>query len=600
LGVHKTHTRVVVTLAGGVTEVREVEKECTRGEACPVQRSQVLVQTVKPRHRFAWDVVVHVGLARHMRGLQRSEIQAELYELHDIELSAGSVTNLCTRFLLALEALHLSRASALRAAMEHGYPLHLDATCDRGKGGLFVCMNGWRGWVLMAARIASENGDVLKPLVAKTVGSFGDPVATVRDLGDAGGKAVESLAQKGIPDLLCHYHFVAAVGKKLLDKPYSNLRNALSSLGVKTKLHALLKRLRQDHMHAKSQASPCSDQLREALPALMLWILEADGRKECRYPFGLPWRDLVHRCCSALMQAESWVPHPRTTAEKKGVENLKRIVTSVSRDPRITKAMRQLEESWTPFCELRAVMRLQGADLPRSEKPQPEQRVLSPVEHFRLKEIQTALTEYGIDLRTKVATVGKRRSGFCPQEVILDYLDRYGEKLFGHPVARDQVGSFVAVVERTNNILEQFFGQAKQRLRRRLGRAHLGRDMEQQPAQAALVHNLQHPDYVRVLCGSLDNLPAALAAVDAESPSATSIDRSHRNTQLQRCIRSLLERSPNAAPTRTQPSSSITPPQDLGTAVAPPEQTDRAKAEGVFQPKVSPSQAVVAEFTTVA
>jgi len=563
LGTHKTCTRIVATVAGGITEVREVEKGCTRGEACPVQRSQALLQTVKPRHRFGWDLVVHVGLARHMRGLQRSEIRSELYKLHGIELSDGSVTNLCTRFLLALEALHLRRAPALRAAMEHGYPLHLDATCDRGKGGLFVCMDGWRGWVLLAARIASENGDVLQPLVAKTVSLFGDPLATVRDLGDAGGKAVEPLEKRGIPDLLCHYHFVAAVGNKLFDKPYSNLRNALSSMGVKTKLHGLLKQLRRDHMHANSPGSPSRDQVREALLALVLWILEGDGHKACRYPFGLRWRDLVRRCSSALVQAESWAPHPRTMAEKKGIKSLERIVTMVSRDPRITKAMRQLEESWSPFCELRAVMRLQGADLPRSGEPQPEQRALSPVEHFRLKEISTALTLYGIDLRTKITTVGKRRSGFCPQAVILDYLDRYGDKLFGHPVARDQDGSFVAVVERTNNILEQFFGQTKQCLRRRLGRAHLGRDMEQQPAQVSLVHNLQHADYVRVLCGSLENLPAALAAVDAESASVTSIDRSHRDTELQQCIRSLLERFPNAAPAYTQPSSLVTPPPNI-------------------------------------
>ena len=147
--------------------------------------------------------------------------------------------------------------------------------------------------------------------------------------------------------------------------------------------------------------------------------------------------------------------------------------------------------------------------------------------------------------------------------MILDYLDRYGDKLFGHPVARDQDGSFVAVVERTNNILEQFFGQTKQCLRRRLGRAHLGHDMEQQPAQVSLVHNLEHADYVRVLCGSLENLPAALAVVDAESASVTSIDRSHRDTELQQCIRSLLERFPNAAPAYTQPSSSATPPPNI-------------------------------------
>ena len=57
----------------------------------------------------------------------------------------------------------------------------------------------------------------------------------------------------------------------------------------------------------------------------------------------------------------------------------------------------------------------------------------------------------------------------------------------------------MAIVERTNNVIEHFFGDEKQRLRRRLGRANLGRDLEDQPAQTALAANLRHPDYVRVL-----------------------------------------------------------------------------------------------------
>ena len=39
----------------------------------------------------------------------------------------------------------------------------------------------------------------------------------MRDLGKAGAKAVAICRQRAIPDLLCHYHFLAAVGHKLLD-----------------------------------------------------------------------------------------------------------------------------------------------------------------------------------------------------------------------------------------------------------------------------------------------------------------------------------------------------------------------------------------------
>ena len=123
----------------------------------------------------------------------------------------------------------------------------------------------------------------------------------------------------------------------------------------------------------------------------------------------------------------------------------------------------------------------------------------------------------------------------------MKYLDRYGTHLFGHPTRRDEEGAIVAIVERTNNVPEHFFGEEKQHLRRRLGRAHLGRDLEDQPAQAALAANLRHPDYVRVLCGSLDHLPMAFAELDEQAlEQATPLSRSNRDTKLQQRIRALL------------------------------------------------------------
>jgi len=70
----------------------------------------------------------------------------------------------------------------------------------------------------------------------------------------------------------------------------------------------------------------------------------------------------------------------------------------------------------------------------------------------------------------------------------------------------------VAVVERTNNPAEKFFSHAKRRLRRRLG--HLGRAIRDQPAQAALAANLLDPNYVKVVCDTLEYLPSAFAELE--------------------------------------------------------------------------------------
>ncbi len=62
-----------------------------------------------------------------------------------------------------------------------------------------------------------ENAAYLTPAVQRTVELFGRPIAAVRDMGDGVAHAVEGLAKEGVPDLICHYHFAAAVGSNLFE-----------------------------------------------------------------------------------------------------------------------------------------------------------------------------------------------------------------------------------------------------------------------------------------------------------------------------------------------------------------------------------------------
>jgi hypothetical protein len=481
-------------------------------------------------------------LARYRRGQQREAIREELSQEHGIELAVGSVSNLCDRFLYYLEALHLARVPAFRHLLqEEGYPLHLDATCERGKGGLMVCMNGWRRWVLMAARVPSENEVYLRPVVEETTALFGDPIATVHDLGDAMTNAVAPLRTHGIPDFVCHYHFLGAVGEKLFDPSYRLLRNLLRQSKVARDLRGLLRELRHARRSAADGGRFGPGPLRQDLLALVLWLLEGEGKKKLLYPFSLPHLEFFHRCQQTLQKAESWVPTPRTAAERRVIARLSMLINRLHRDQRFATAVARLEKAWQAFGELRAVLQLTNAELPNGETPS-HQTPIPALEARRLQLIEKATKAYQQALREQVAkTANENITSASPAAVILKYLEDYGQHLFGHPTRRDADGTILAVVERTNNVPEHFFGQSKHQLRRRLGRAHLARDLEDQPAQAALAANLQQPDYVRLLCGSLDNLPTAFAELDEQAfNSAHPISRDNRDTELFRRVRALL------------------------------------------------------------
>ena len=98
-------------------------------------------------------------------------------------------------------------------------------------------------------------------------------------------------------------------------------------------------------------------------------------------------------------------------------------------------------------------------------------------------------------------------------------------------------------------------------MRRRVGRAHSGGDREDQPAQAALVANPQHPGYVRVACVSLVNLATAFVEFDEQGlERTTALSRNNRDSTLLHRVRVLVK---NKA--KTQPSDDKGDPIDAAT-----------------------------------
>ena len=406
--------------------------------------------------------------------------------------------------------------------MPHGYPLHIDATCDKGKGGTFLCLAGWQQWVLHAVRVNSENARELRPAVDRTVAAFGDPVAVMRDLGRAGAEAAAGCRQRGVPDLLCHFHFLAAVGRQLLDAHYAMLRQQIASSRARSQLRELLRKARQ------------APRVRPDLPALLLWVLEGEGRKHLPYPFSLPHLDFFRRCERFPRERERRLPRPRTRPELGLLREASQALADLRQLNSKAAVAARLERNWTHFRALRSVLRLSEADLPRGACPAHPPPCEPAAAAARLTAIASDLRRYEENLRKRARAASAKGTGPGRAErIILRYLDLYGDGLHSHPVARDAKGRAVAVVDRTNNVIEQFFGQAKQRLRRRVGRAHLGRDMEDQPAQAALTANLRDPDYVQVLCGTLDRLPQAFAQLDHATFSGPSrLRRKNRDAEL--------------------------------------------------------------------
>jgi hypothetical protein len=536
--VQKTVRRNGVTLSHGSFRIHETVRACTSGcqkQGSPVtQRSATLAELIPPRSTVGYDVMVHVGLERFVHHRQREEIRASLEREHGIQLSSGEVSELGRRFLVYLEALHEASAPALRSAMaaDGGWPLHIDTTCEGGRGTLLVAYSGWRKWILGSWKIPTENADAIFPRLQETIIRFGPPCAIMRDLGRAMKDVAEQLAKMLDPPILilaCHKHFLSDIGSDLLQESHDKLRNLFRQADVRKDLRAFAR----DHGRG---LGPKMDQAREAvrnwlkqapaeyrlpegstgiatLRAYAQWTLDyaVDGNGH-GFPFDLPYLDFYVRCMNVSWAVDAFLRNPPSDPKvKKALDRLHRILRPLNCDvPPFDQTAKTLNERSKLFMELRTALRLVIKPDRHSGPTDPELAVQE------LRDIRKAMKDLAVSLRKRRPERGPAKDLRHAIDIILTHLDRHGKFLWGHAIPiPEQLGGGIRLVDRTNNIEEGLFHTLKHGERRRSGRKNLAQDLEGLPPGAILALNLTRPDYVEIVCGNLDRLAQLFAGLDA-------------------------------------------------------------------------------------
>jgi hypothetical protein len=239
------------------------------------------------------------------------------------------------------------------------------------------------------------------------------------------------------------------------------------------------------------------------------WVLDfpSDGLDQ-GFPFDVPQLDLYDRCLEVLAALDAFLRTPPTDRNvHKAAEQLHRILQPVDCEVPFARIAHDLRSRRNLFHELRDALRMNSK--PAHLSPKPNQHQLNLAE---LEQVQTAVQQLTRALKERRPARGPAKQTRLAIDIVLDHLERHGKHLWGHAVRLTD--GTTRLVARTNNALEGFFRTLKHGERRRSGRAVLTQDLEQMPPAAALALNLTHPDYVQILCGSLDKLPAAFAELD--------------------------------------------------------------------------------------
>ncbi len=335
-----------------------------------------------------------------------------------------------------------------------------------------------------------------------------------------------------IPVLSCHLHFLRDIGNDLLNSRHSKLRELFRRFKVRFALRALARDLgrklaaciveaRDGFQAWQSETAytlPAGDSGIATVRGMTQWVLDfpADAQYQS-FPFDRPYLDLYDRCVRARRAADVFMHNPPKDRQvRKALERLCRILDPVNTEVPFAHVAEKLRGRAELFDELREALRLVPRTGGRNQTPPTH---LIPVEEAiaELQDIKIAVEQFTTSLLQRRPQRGPAQDTREAIDIVLQHLQDHGDSLWGHVISLpEQAGGGVRLVDRTNNSLEGFFRGMKHAERRRSGRKNLTQDFESLPAEAALAYNLNCPDYVEIVCSSLDCLPHAFAELDAD------------------------------------------------------------------------------------
>jgi len=522
LQVNKTRTKTLHTLHLGSFTAHETLLHC--GD-CPNPRiyaAESLTGLAPAGCSFGYDVVVFIGQALFRRHRPTQDIVEEL-RARQIRLSASEVGYLGKKFVVYLALAHRQCAPQLQQAMrdQGGYILHLDGTCEGGGPMLMSSLDSLSELVLGNVKVPSEKTAEIIPFLEEIKRRYGLPLAVVHDMGPGILAAVKAVFL-GIPDLICHFHFLRDLGKDLLEADYDAIRKRLRQHALTEKLQYHARRLKAAlEQQPGLVQSFCQSVRANSLPveeidrfpllcgySLIQWALEGKTQGEgYGFPFDRPQVQFAKRLLVLGQQLE---PIKMVHLRGQWRDNIPLLKLSndlrkICDDGALQRMIEAIEVKIQVFDQLRGAMRIAevggSGGLNSGSDPVALGPIQRAVQQFR-REI-TSRSDYSSTRHWK-AMIGQ--------------LDKYGEKLFADPIqVKTPKGPRLIQPQRTNNLMERFFRDFRRGARRRTGHNSISRLLQSMVADTPLIKNLDNPHYLKILLNGQANLEERFAQIDIET-----------------------------------------------------------------------------------
>jgi len=500
LKVLKSREKTVVTMDIGAFIAKETILQDDKGS---VYHNEQLRALTPHRCTYGYDVLVYVGRQLFVHNRNEQQIVKQLGQ-KNVCISARQIGYLGKKFIAYLAIAHQQSRQRIKQLMlaKGGYILHLDGTCEADSPHLFTGIDGIAQIVLDNVKLPSERAALLVPFLRQIKRQYGDPIALVHDMGKGILSAVNTVFN-GIPEFICHFHFLRDIGKDLFEKEYSKIRNRLKKHKIRPLLRQKLKTW--DRIIADDPQAVCSfvsgiDSGRMAdmpkMPAvaayaMVHWVFDTSQLQGYGFPFDCPHLIFYQR----LKKLHALIN--KRLIRNSELSRLLRPLTKVVEDPQIKKADRQMQQKVKTFKKLRKALRI--------AVPKGKHGLNDDGQDADIKSIEE-----------KVKSLRKELLQEKDYEKMIGQIDKYWDKLFADPITvNSSTGQISIQPQRTNNILERFFRDLKRRNRKRSGTQCLNKTIKAMLADTPLVKNLDNPDYVAVILDDCSSLAERFEKIDS-------------------------------------------------------------------------------------
>ena len=194
---------------------------------------------------LGFNVIVFVGQSLFVHCQSDKQIQEQLGK-RNIRVSIREIGYLGKKFIMYLALAHRESQEKIKQLMisKGGYILHLDSTVEGDSPHLMTAVDEIANIVLDNIKLPSEKADHIVPFLTRIKEAFGKPVAVTSDMGQGIASAVAKVFP-GIPEFICHYHFLRDIGKDLFGGDYDMLRRGFKRFAVRTSLNTLTRQLQR-------------------------------------------------------------------------------------------------------------------------------------------------------------------------------------------------------------------------------------------------------------------------------------------------------------------------------------------------------------------